>query len=211
MKNSFKLTLLFLLGIFFYSNAQVTVGGGVNVNIDIPLPGVVIGKKRAPKRAPTPIPAPVPEPIPRPRRGHTNTGNHGGYGNHGGHTRTRNYHSLGNINNQNTPNGNYNYQVVNASINPENQGCERVYYALDNGETLELIIFTNNPNDYNYHYSHHHNNRYNNIITAILLNGQEIPVRDASISIQPRGHQGIHSVLNLHTAYDGDFNGTVNF
>jgi len=202
MKNSFKLTFIFLLGIFTYTNAQVTVGGGVNVNIDLPIPEVVIGKRR-----PTPRPVPAPAPVPRPRRG--NTGNHGG--GHGGHTRSRNYHSLGNINNQNTPNGNYNYQVVNASIQPESQGCERVYYALDNGETLELIIFTNNPNDYNYHYSHHHNNRYNNNITAILLNGQEIPVRDASISIQPQGNRGIHSVLNLHTAYDGDFNGTVNF
>ena len=87
---------------------------------------------------------------------------------------------------------------------------------MNNGETLEFIIQTVNVNDYNYHFNnngnHNHggNRNYNNTILAVLLNGRELPVRNSSLSLQ-HGHQGVHSVINLHTVYDGDFNGTVNF
>lgn len=192
MKNSFKLSILFILGTFIYSNAQVRIGGGVSIDIDLPFPEVVVVNRR-PAPQPVPIPRrqprrPVPQPIPTPRP----------------------VHSLGNINNQNRPDGAYNYAVLNASISPERQNSERVFYALDNGETLEFIIQTRNPNDYNYHYSNNHHNAHNNIILAVLLNGNDIPVRDSHLSLQPR-HRGTHSVINLHTAYDGNFNGTVNF
>ena len=205
MKNSFKLSILFIIGLFFYSNAQVRIGGGVSIDIDVPLPEVVVVKKRRrpvpqppqpqPRRRRVPAPRPVPVPVPQPRRVPA--------------PRPVYTHSLGNINNQNRPDGAYNYLVLDASISPDRQYSERVFYALDNGETLEFIIQTANPNDYNYHYYSNHN-PHNNTILAVLLNGNEIPVRDSSLSLQPN-HNGTHSVINLHTVYDGNFNGTVNF
>ena len=204
MKNSFKLSILFILGTFIYSNAQVRVGGGVSVNIDLPFPEIVIGnkKRRRPVPAPQPVPRRIPNPQPVPRRAPAprTTGPSHDYYNR----------SLGTINNQNRPDGNYLLQVVNAYLGAERYNNEHVVYELNNGETLEFIIQTNNPNDFNYHfYNNHHGQNHNNTIIAILLNGREIPVRDSALSLQPR-HQGFHSVINLHTVYDGDFNGTVN-
>ena len=197
MKNSIKLSIAFILGLFFYSNAQVRIGGGVSIDINLPLPEIVVVNRR-----PAPIPqprrrrVPQPRPVPAPRPVHTCS-----------HVCV---HSLGTINNQNRPDGQYNYAVLNATVSPERQFSDRVFYALDNGETLEFIIQTANPNDFNYHYYQNRRDCHNNMILAVLLNGNEIPVRDGHLSLQP-GHHGTHSVINLHTVYDGDFNGTVNF
>lgn len=200
MKNSIKLSIAFIIGLFFYSNAQVRIGGGVSIGINLPLPEIVVVNRRP---APVPQPrrrrVPQPRPVPTPRPVPVHTCNH------------TCVHSLGTINNQNRPDGAYNYAVLNASVSPERQHSDRVFFALDNGETLEFIIQTANLNDYNYHYYQNRRDCHNNnMILAVLLNGNEIPVRDCRLLLQP-GHHGTHSVINLHTAYDGDFNGTVNF
>ena len=196
MKNSFKLSLLFILGAFIYSNAQVRIGGGVSIDINLPLPEIVVVNRRpAPIPTPRRIPVPQPRPLPVPRPVHTCNHSCG--------------HSLGTINNQNRPDGNFVFQVVNASVQPERQHSERVSFNLDNGETLEFIIHTVNPNDYNYHF-YTQNNQHNNSIVAVLLNGKEMPIRDSRLLLQPQQYE-INSVINLHTVYDGDFNGTINF
>ncbi len=185
MKNSIKLTLLIVLGVFFTSNAQVIIGGGVSVNIDLPLPNIIIGKRApAPRRAPAP---PTPR-APRPVIHTCNSCNH--------------YHSLGTITNQNRPDGAQTYHVVNTSIQAGRPYNERLLFELDNGESIVLIIHTSVPNDYNYHY---HGSHHSNTIQAVLLNGQEIPMHSAALSLQPN-----QAVINLHSIYDGDFNGTVN-
>jgi len=87
-----------------------------------------------------------------------------------------------------------------------------VSYKLNTGDLLELFISTANPNDYNYHaHSNHNNNHQNNVIHKVLLNGQFLELRDGSLSLQPKEQYGFHSVINLHSTYEGDFNGTVNF
>ena len=50
-----------------------------------------------------------------------------------------------------------------------------------------------------------------NRIIKVLLNGKYLELRDGSLSLQPGGQNNFHSVINLHSLYEGDFNGTVNF
>ena len=49
-----------------------------------------------------------------------------------------------------------------------------------------------------------------NSIVKVLLNNQYLDLRDGSLSLQPK-QNGFHSVINLHSIQEGDFNGTVNF
>ena len=190
MKNTFKLTLAFILGMFFLSNAQVRIGGGISIDIDLPLPEIVVEKKR---------PIPAPQRYPKQKR-KQRTVNRPVY----------NKHSLGSINNQNRRDGSYNYHVINASIAKADYNTESILYEFDNGETLELIIATTNPHDYNYHFYNNRGPHGGNQIQVILLNGYELPAHSASLSLQPK-RIGYHSVLNLHSVNEGNFNGTVNF
>ncbi len=171
--------------------SQVRIGGGVSidVNIDIPIPDVVVIGR-------TPKPPVV---ITEPRRERPVI-----------HTPTHENYGYGEIQNQNGPYGRQIYQVVQASLEPTNKGIERVIYHLDTGDVLELYIATANPNDYNYHIYNHCDCQQNNRITEVLLNGQYLPLRDGALSLQPRADM-FHSVLNLHSVHEGDFNGTVNF
>ncbi|KAA1245985.1 hypothetical protein [Aquimarina sp. RZ0] len=194
-----KKTQLLLITSLFLSTltsfAQVRIGGGVSIdiNIDLPLPEVVVVSRR-------------PEPVirkPKPNRPIIHTCDH--------RCNHNDVYSFGEIQNQNGPQGRYVYQVTNAGLGGLNNGAESILYTLDTGETLELIIRTMNPDDYNYHYNNGYHNSSNNEIIAILLNGQEIAVKDGSLSLQPKHGRGFHSVLNIHAMYEGDFNGTVNF
>ena len=96
MKNTYKLTIAFLLGMFFMTNAQVRIGGGVSIDIDLPLPEIVVEKKR-------PIPAPQRYPKQKRKQRKVNRP-------------VYNKHSLGSINNQNRRDGSYNYHVINACL-----------------------------------------------------------------------------------------------
>jgi len=174
MKNTFKLTLAFILGMFFLTNAQVRIGGGISIDIDLPLPEIVVEKKR---------PIPAPQRYPKQKRKQRTV---------------------------NRRDGSYNYHVINASIAKANYNTESILYEFDNGETLELIIATTNPHDYNYHFYNNRGPHGGNQIQVILLNGYELPAHSASLSLQPK-RIGYHSVLNLHSVNEGNFNGTVNF
>lgn len=194
MKKSIKIFVLFFLAGIFYANAQVRIGGGVYIDI----PDIIIGNpKPAPRPVPQPVPQPepVPVPVPQPRP-------------------APRVYSFGKIDNLNRPDGNYSFQVVNASIQNRRNHTESVFYELDNGETLELIIATVNPNDYNYNfYQHgrgHHRNGNGNKILAVYLNNTELPLQSGHIAITPNGY-GNQSVINIHSIYEGSFHGTINF
>lgn len=211
MKTNTLFILIVALFLSHVSSSQVIIGGGVGVSIDvnIPFPDIVITKRK-------PIP-PAP-PAPRPD---IHTCNHVICGHHTPRpqvvhacTTCNHNYAFGTINNQNRPNGQYLYQVVNANINTVSNGQELVSFNLNNGELLELVIATANHNDYNYHYNSHVCRHRcgcsnNNMILSVQLNGREMPLRDGSLSLQPR-HGGFHAVVNLHSLYEGDFNGTVN-
>lgn len=198
MKKSIKILVLFFISCFFYSNAQVRVGGGVSIDIDIP--DVVIGtRKRNPRPVPRPVPQPVPQPVPVPVPAPRPAPR---------------VYTFGNIDNLNRPDGNHSFQVVNAFIKNGRNQTESVFYELNNGETLELIIGTANPNDYNYNYYQrghgHHHNANNNQILAVYLNNTELPLQSGHIAVTPNGY-GYQSVINIHSFYEGSFHGTINF
>ena len=182
--------------------SQVRVGGGVfvDVTIDVPIPDVVVIGKR-------PKPRPKPRVVKKPRKSVIHTCNHGCNHNNNNYD----HYDFGEIQNQNGPYGRQIYQVNQAHIEGLNNGLERVVYQLNSGDALELVIATANHNDYNYHSCHHNNCHQNNRIIEVLLNNQSLPLRDGSLSLQPKGQNRFHSVINLHSVNEGDFNGTVNF
>jgi len=169
--------------------SQIQIGGvSVDVSIDIPIPDVVvIGRKPSPKVVIEPREQVV-----------VHTSNH--------------YEtiSFGEIQNQNGPYGRQIYQVVDAALASFHNGLETITYHLNSGDVLELVIATANSNDYNYHSYDNCSCEENNRIIKVVLNNQQIALRDGSVSLQPKAN-GFHSVLNLHTQFEGDFNGTVNF
>ncbi len=175
--------------------SQIRIGGGISigVNIDLPIPDIVVVERR------TDLPRPR---NPRCGRAVIHTCDH------------RCNPNFGTIQHQNGPNGRYIFEVVNVSLAPINNGEEKLIYNLDTGEELEIIISTIKGNDYNYHYLDRNCNNCrpnSNVILAVFLNGEELPLRNGSLSLQPIGNGRFHSVVNLHSFYDGDFNGTVNF
>jgi len=116
--------------------------------------------------------------------------------------------SNGTIMNQN--NGpRFDYQVVSASVvELPNYNIDLVLH-LDTGDVMTIAMQEVNYNDYNYHY-YAQPNGYNNTIYDIKFNNVSIPMNSAAVSLQPKGNAGYTAVLNLHSIYDGDFNGTVN-
>ncbi|WP_299311533.1 hypothetical protein [uncultured Aquimarina sp.] len=191
MKTIKFLTILSCFILVPVAHSQVIIDGGVSVdvNINLPIPDVVvIGRKEKPK--------------PRPRKPVIHSCDQGC--NH------HNASTYGEIQNQNGPYGRRMYMVVQAKLEEYHNGLEKVIYRLDSGDVLELIIVTANENDYNYHSYANCECNENNKIIEVLLNGQYIPLRDGSLSLQPRT-EGFHTVINLHSHEEGDFNGTINF
>ena len=198
MKKQIVLSVLFFSLFSSTIFSQIRIGGDISIEIKLPIPEVVT-VDRSPRR----VPAPQPEqcPTPRRRRHHCNS-----YCNH------NNLFNYGEIQNQNGPLGNEIYSVLNAHIVSLQNREEIITYELDSGDVLELFIVTLNPNDYNYHtYSNRYKCNKNNHIAKVTLNGEYIDLRDSSLSLQPRGSNRFHSILNIHSVYEGDFNGTVNF
>lgn len=184
MKNYLFLLALLSLSFTNVSNAQLRIGGGISigVNIDLPLPeiAVVVGGTVCPQ--------------PQSRRPIVD--------------------NFGSIHHQNGPYGRHIYEVTGARLQPTSNQEERILYYLDTGDVLELLIHTVNPNDYNYHYYDANCGdcwATNNSIVAIYMNQEEIPLHNGSISLQPEVNGRLHNVINLHSIYDGDFNGTIVF
>ena len=188
---------VFVLSLFtstLYS--QVRVEGGVTIDIDLPIPKDIVVVSRVPNEKP------IPKSFPKKRKRHVCNGNC----NH------NTSYSYGEIQNQNGPVGRQVYAVINAQLNTLRNGVEIVQYEFNTGDILELFITTANTNDYNYHsYPDDCRCDNNNRIIKVLLNGQYLDLRDGSLSLQPRNNANFHSVVNLHSQYEGDFNGTVNF
>ena len=123
MKKSILFSLAFL--VFASAFSQIRIEGGISVNIDLPIPDIVISTRK---------PRPV-TPSRRPANVHVCSHNCN--------------HSLGQIHNQNTARGSYIYEVVDAKLVLENDIDERLILSLDSGEILEIIIVTGSPNDFN--------------------------------------------------------------
>ncbi len=193
--------LIALSFLFFSINSmtvfsQIRIGGGVSIDINLPIPDVVI-VDRPTRRVPEP--APRRKPRVEKRRKACNQCH-----------RDRTY-SYGEIQNQNGPFGRQIFSVVDAHLEPLQNRTEVVSYQLDSGDVLELFIVTENPNDYNYHVYRDNYRCENNRIIKVLFNGDYLDLEDGNLSLQPRGRNGFHSVINLHSIYEGDFNGSVNF
>ncbi len=175
--------------------SQIRIGGGVSigVSIDLPIPDIVIVAERSE--------TPRPGPRVRCRQAVIHTCDHSCFD------------SLGTINHQNGPNGRYIYKVTEASLLPIDNGEEKVVYHLDTGEILEIIISTLNPSDYNYQYYDPscQNCQDSNSILLVLLNNEELPLRNGSLSLQPLGNGQFRNVINIHSVYEGNFNGSINF
>lgn len=187
----FFLFIVFTIIPFLKTEAQVRIGGQIDINIGIP--EVVVINRRAPRPAPAPrkrrpvvirerIPAPVPTP--------------------------REIVSLGTIMNQN--NGpRFDYYVVDTHIKAFRNNELDLTFNLDTGDILTITMLELNPNDYNYHF-YKRPNAYNNTILNIKLNGNPIALNSASVSLQPIGRNGYTAVLNIHSIRHGDYNGTIN-
>lgn len=192
MKKLKVILVILVLSYFSKVNSQVRIGGTIDININLPLPKVIIVKEE-------PKPRPVYHPKEEKRQKEHKPKKQ--------HCEQYEY-SLGTIINQNNRFGRFDLLIVDAVFEPIGRGLERITYFTNTRETLEIIIHTNNPNDFNYHYNNNPHCTSNSIV-SVALNGHEIPLRDGSFSLQP-GRQ-FHSVVNLHSLYEGDFNGTVNF
>ena len=199
MKNQLKLLAVILVFVSSAISAQVRIGGGVSIDISVPpLPEVIIVN-----------PGPeTPRTDRRNRRVERPVDNRT---NRRGDRNSRFNSRFGEIRNQNGPNGVQDFPVANAQIQPLRDGLENVVYQLASGDVLELVIATSNPNDYNYHFNNQRWQANNNRIVKVLLNNRYLDLRNGSLSLQPAGQRGFHSVINLHSVYEGDFNGTVNF
>lgn len=165
-------------------NSQVRVGGSIDININFPAPKVIIVKE-------------APKPVYKTKK----------VKKHNSKCERRD-NNLGSIRNQNNRYGSIDLLVIDVSFENIGNGLERITYFTNTRETLEVILRTNNPNDYNYHY--HTNPHCNsNSIVAVALNGYEMPLQNGSIALQ--SGQQFHTVLNLHSYHQGNFNGVVSF
>ena len=193
----------------FKSEAQVTIGGQIDIRVGLPQVVVV---NRTPRPQPVPRRQPrvivterIPNPQPIPRRPQRVIiteripnpqpcdGVRG---------------SLGLIMNQN--NGpRFDYHVVDASVEYFGNNELDLVLHLNTGDVMVIAMVESNPNDFNFHY-YCNPNGYNNTILGITLNNAPIALNSAAVSLQPRGHNGYTAVLNLHSTNNGDFNGTVN-
>ncbi|SEK41547.1 hypothetical protein SAMN04487910_0473 [Aquimarina amphilecti] len=190
LKSIFFLICLILVS---KSYSQVRIGGeaSIDISINIPIPDVAIERRNDSRVVKKPS-APV-----------IHNCNH--LCSHNENV------SYGEIQNQNGPYGRQIYQVTQARLESNSLGSESVIYQLNSGDVLELIVVTANIQDFNYHnYGENCDCLQQNRIVKVLLNHQQIQLRDGSLSLQPKGN-GFHSVINLHTEFEGDFNGTVNF
>ena len=190
-----------IIGYFFFLSllttplfSQITIDGQVSIDIQIPIPKDIVIISRTPDEKP--------KSFPEKRKKNTCHGNCD-------HNASFSY---GEIQNQNGPVGRQIYTVVDAQLKTLNNGVEVVNYTFNSGDILELFMTTINTNDYNYHsYPDTCSCDTNNKIIKVLFNGQYLDLKDGSLSLQPSNHSNFHSVVNLHSQYEGDFNGSVNF
>jgi len=183
--------------IFIFSGAnlfsQITIGGqiAVDVHINAPIPEVIIAERRPNPRIISKPPSPLIHIC-----------------DHSCDHNTPVY--FGEIMNQNGPYGRQIYGVLRAQLQTFTNGLEQLIYEFDNGDILEISIVTANSNDYNYHSYHNCDCEQKNRIIEVLINGNSIELESGSLSLQPQSG-GFHTVLNLHSVQEGDFNGTINF
>ena len=187
---SFFVVNFFLLTSFCQLNAQIRIGGQIDINIGLP---EIVVINRAPKPAPTPRkrrPVIVRERIP---------------------TEPCNCEkdiTMGTIINQN--NGvRFDYNITNASLRSFPNDELDLVLNFDTGDVMVVSMIEANPNDCNFHFSPRFN-RYNNTIYNITLNGKSIALNSGAVSLQYNGYKFFNVVLNLHSKHFGNYNGTIN-
>jgi len=187
-------TILFVLIFTFFpllnSEAQVRIGGSIDIDIRVGLPDIIVRpvpRKRAPKprpKRPVIIKKRTPQHVPC----------------------NCNTESYGDIINQN--NGpRIDYQVIEGNVNFYNNNEIDLIFNLDSGDQMVITLLELKSNDYNFHYRNRPRGNSNSIL-QISINGINIPLNNAAVSLQP-SNGGYSAVLNIHTRNDGDFNGTV--
>jgi len=79
---------------------------------------------------------------------------------------------------------------------------------LQGGDVLSFTLENNNYHDVNYHCNPYNSrNRHSNNILEVRFNGEVLPLRDGSISFQPKGRSAYNVVLNLHNGHGDSFHG----
>ncbi|MUU79469.1 hypothetical protein [Winogradskyella endarachnes] len=191
MKNFTQKLLITLTFIFFSilnTDAQVRIGGGVEIDIRVDLPEIIV--KPAPREN-KPVPKPkrpiiIKERLPKEEPCHCNV------------------ESYGQIMHQN--NGRVDYSVVDGFINYYENSEIDLVFNLESGDQMMITVLELNSNDYNFHYNA---NRQSNAILNVSINGVDVALNSGAVALQPT-NDGYNIVLNLHSAFDGSFHGTVN-
>ncbi|TKD62461.1 hypothetical protein [Flavobacterium sp. ASW18X] len=192
MKMLTRLTILVVLLSCIPTNAQVHIGGHIEIGIDLP-EVVVINRRR---------PAP-PRRQPAPHRC----------------TIQCNHHNLGKITHQNYGSV-YSFYVEDALANIESHGEIFISLFLDDGNQMEIYLKEYNRHNPNFNYyklddddydddNMHHNYNLSNRIIEVRLNGRKIKLRNGAISLQAHRDQTFGLILNLHSRKEGNFNGKV--
>lgn len=161
--------------------AQVRIGGGIS--IDIGFPEVVV-VNNPPRRVP--VPRPVPRRIPD----------------------RRVYRSLGEVSNHYRGN-NIVQQVIDVEVFESRNGIIDVKTYLRGGDVLSFVVENVNYNDFNYNYNRNSRRGHcnSNTILEVRFNGNLLPLRSGSISLQPQGRTGYNVVLNIHNGHGDSFHG----
>ena len=96
--------------------------------------------------------------------------------------------------------------VSNGSLRQTEGDLYTMSFSFENGETLQLSV-TKKTSDYNYHFP---GDESGNQLVSATFNGNELSLKESSISIQPRQDDNkLNVVTNMHTLNAGDFNGTL--
>lgn len=183
--------LLFTFTLFLgeTSEAQIRIGGGVNIDICLPVPEIIITNPRPQRR------------VERPRRRTRRVIRNRDY------ERCEEVRFYGEVVNQ-YRGRDIIQKVVDIDIIENRNGIVEVAAFLNGGDVLSFTLKTLNFNDYNYHYNFNRRARENRIL-EIRFNDRLLPVKDGSISLQPKPRGNYEVVLNIHNRggdnYFGNF------
>lgn len=190
MRTLLIITVLVTLLFYNPTNAQIRIGGRIEIGVDLP-EVVVINRRR---------PAP-PRRQPAPHRCHAHC----------------HHNTLGEITNQNYG-PRYTFYATDAIATFKKHGRISISLFFDDGNQMDLYLEEYNSNNPNFNYykldddydddDYYHYNKHNRIL-EIQLNGRKIKLRNGAISLQQNSDNTFGLILNLHSKKEGDFNGRI--
>lgn len=188
------LGILFCFIALFYNNANAQVRIGGNINIGISLPEIIVRNPQPPVRR-------VPRVIKRKRRRVVKRRVHTCH-NHC----VCNVGSLGSIRNQ-FHGDIQNFEVIDVAIVNRPDGIIEVTAYLNGGDEMFFAVINEDRNNYNYHYDCNSRN-YQNRILEVSYNNRILPLTSGSISIQPKQQGNFAVVINTHGIHGDNFHGS---